>query len=161
VSDFVIRPGRDDEIDACVELWEAACAERDGARIAGVGARARAKFPNRLVWFVAERDGVLGGFTLGTRPGSGVPSDPSDAAVVGMLAVAPHAQGSGLGRRLLRAAAGGLAGLDYERAVLHVLVDNAPAVRLYESEGWQPIGETFEHALQPRACQTYALALAS
>lgn len=46
------------------------------------------------------------------------------------------------------------------RAVLHVLVDNRAAVRLYQSQGWEPWGETFPHALLGHPLQTYTLDLA-
>jgi ribosomal protein S18 acetylase RimI-like enzyme len=68
-------------------------------------------------------------------------------------------QGAGIGRRLLRAVASGLAGRGYDQLVLHVLADNRAAVRLYESEGWTQYGEPFEHILLHRMMQSYTLAL--
>lgn len=156
---FTIRPGAGDERAACVDLWALACAARDGRRTAGVAERAEAKFETAALWLVADHDGRIDGFALATVPGSGAAGDPANAAVLGLLAVAPQAQGAGLGRQLLRAASDGLATLGYPRAVLHVLQDNEAAVRLYESEGWRPLGAPFEHSLLHRPTQSYAISL--
>ncbi len=86
-------------------------------------------------------------------------TDPEDAAVVGLLAVAPGQQARGLGRVLLRAVTDCLFDLGYKQAVLHALVDNAPAVRLYESQGWVAVGEEYEHSLLKRPLRTFARAL--
>jgi ribosomal protein S18 acetylase RimI-like enzyme len=159
MSDRVIREAKDDEVEACVGLWVHACTVRDGVAVAGVAERARAKFDRRVVWLVSDAEGRTDGFALVTAPGTGAVDDPADAVVLGLLAVAPDVQGAGLGRRLLGATADVLAARGYDRAVLHVLADNAAAVRLYESEGWEPSGEPFEHALLHRFAQTYVLNL--
>jgi len=104
---------------------------------------------------VAEDSGRLVGFALATEPASGAQTDPPDAAVLGLLAVSPHAQGDGLGRSLLRATVDGLATRGYRQAVLHVLADNLAAVRLYESEGWRRRGDRFAHPLLQRMSETY------
>jgi hypothetical protein len=39
--------------------------------------------------------------------------------------------------------------------VLHALLDNVGAVRLYESEGWTPAGVPFEHSLLKRPVQRF------
>ncbi|MFD3444413.1 GNAT family N-acetyltransferase [Microbacteriaceae bacterium 4G12] len=88
-----------------------------------------------------------------------MPTDPEEAAVVGLLAVAPGRKAHGIGRVLLRAATDRLSGLGYKRAVLHALVDNAQAVRLYESEGWVAVGAEYEHLLLKRPSRTFARAL--
>ncbi|WP_119868658.1 GNAT family N-acetyltransferase [Frondihabitans sp. 762G35] len=146
--------------EACVALWVAACGVRDGRAVPGVGDRARLKFDRAVAWTVAEReDGVIVGFALATPAGSGLLSDPPDAAVVGLLAVDPAAQGTGAGRLLLSRITADLAGLHFEQAVLHVLVDNRVAVGLYESAGWVPLGPTTEHSLLERPVQTYVRGL--
>lgn len=67
-----------------------------------VFAREAPQFANPCAWIVAERvDHSLAGFDLATSPGTGMPRDPADAAVLALLAVDPAEQGSGLGRRLL------------------------------------------------------------
>ncbi|MFC4241815.1 GNAT family N-acetyltransferase [Gryllotalpicola reticulitermitis] len=152
---FVIRPADPDEIDPCVSLSVRACAARDGEPVAGVGERAEAKFSIQVSWLVADRSGQPEGFALATKAGTGAAGDPVDAAVLGLLVVSPEVQGVGLGRQLLRAIEASLSSLGYHRAVLHVLADNAAAVRLYESEGWRRHGEPFEHSLLHRPSQSY------
>ena len=151
-----LRPATSADVGACVALWVAACADRDGQAFPGVAERARPKFGRSISGFVAEQvDGTLGGFVLATAPGSGLPSDPTDAAVLGLLAVAPAAQGRGLARALIRHVTDQLAELGHPRVVLHALLDNAAALRLYESEGWEAVGEPFEHSLLRRPMRTY------
>lgn len=141
-------------------LWVEACAVRDGRAVAGVAERARPKFDHAESWIVStDLDGTVTGFTITTAPGSGIATDPVDASVVGLLAVSPTAQGRGLGNQLLAAVTVDLARRGQVRAVLHVLVDNRPAVRLYESQGWVPLGERFPHALLGLPVQTYTLDL--
>jgi len=158
----ILREGTPADAAACLALWVEACAARDGASMAGVAERARLKFNLAESWMVAE-DPELGvmGFLLVTTVGSGLLTDPSEAPVVALLAVAPGAQGRGLGSSLLSAITAELARRGYKLAVLHVLVDNYQAVRLYESKGWQPLGEPFQHSLLKRPTQTYALVLHS
>lgn len=152
----VLREGRSVDTAACVELWVAACAFRDGHQYSGVAERARPKFENAAAWIVAERrPGAIVGFALATRPGSGVASDPPSAVVLGLLAVDPQEQGSGLGRELLSAITSAVAALGHMQAVLHVLAQNDSAVRLYEAAGWTSEGPTFEHSLLKRPFQTY------
>ncbi|WP_369831281.1 MULTISPECIES: GNAT family N-acetyltransferase [Cryobacterium] len=60
--------------------------------------RAQPKFDDSECWIVAEdtATGIVG-FGLATKPGSGLVRDPPAAPVIGLLAVAPDAQGRGLG----------------------------------------------------------------
>ncbi|WIB65774.1 GNAT family N-acetyltransferase [Curtobacterium sp. MCBD17_040] len=134
----------------------AACADRDGQAHEGVAERARPKFDHSISWLLAVNGEQVNGFVLATGPGSGMRTDPEDAAVVGLLAVDPAQQAGGVGRALLRAATDQLAALHYSRAVLHALVDNTPAVHLYESEGWRALGEEYEHTLLHRPLRTFA-----
>ncbi|MFF3064874.1 GNAT family N-acetyltransferase [Oerskovia sp. NPDC057915] len=151
-----LRPGRQDDLEQCLGVWIEASAARDGRQVDGVAARARGKFDRTIAWTVAaDRGGDVVGFAVGTPPGSGLASDPPGAAVLGLLAVAPRAQGAGLGRRLLRDVTGLLVREGYSRAVLHVLADNAGAVSLYERDGWVPWGDPVEHSLLRRDSQTY------
>ncbi|MFZ7086585.1 GNAT family N-acetyltransferase [Curtobacterium sp. RRHDQ10] len=154
-----IRDGVAADVDRCLSIWVAACADRDGKALEGVAERARPKFDRSVSWLLAtDGDHVLG-FVLATRPGSGMQTDPEGAAVVGLLAVDPGQQTVGLGRALLRAVTERLAALQYSRAVLHALVDNVPAVHLYESEGWRADGEEHDHALLHRPVRTFARTL--
>ena len=161
-SSSIIRDATPADAAACLALWVQACAARDGRSIVGVAERARPKFNHAESWIVAD-DPELGlvGFLLATKAGSGLPTDPPEAPVVGLLAVDPSAQGRGVGGSLLSAIATELAQRGYELAVLHVLAENHQAVRLYESMGWKPRGEPFLHSLLKRPTQTYALGLQS
>ncbi|MBE7699062.1 GNAT family N-acetyltransferase [Oerskovia sp. Sa1BUA8] len=153
---FELRPGLQGDAEQCVGVWVEASAARDGRHVEGVAARARGKFDRRVAWTVAtDSAGGVVGFALATRPGSGIESDPPESPVLGLLAVDPRAQGSGLGRRLLEHVTELLAGQGYSRAVLHVLTDNAGAVGLYERDGWVPWGDPVEHSLLRRDSQTY------
>jgi len=143
------------DLEACLAIWVAACAARDGQAFAGVAERARPKFDAGVVWLVADGVDGVDGFVLATRPGSGLPADPADAPVLGLLAAGPGAQARGLGRALLREATARLALLGYQRAVLHALLDNVAAVGLYESEGWVAAGDPFEHSLLKRPTQRF------
>jgi ribosomal-protein-alanine N-acetyltransferase len=90
-------------------------------------------------------DGVILGY-------AGLAAGPDDADVQ-TIGVAPAAQGRGIGRRLLRdllAAAG-------PRAVhLEVRTDNAPAIALYESEGFTRIGLRRRY-YQPSGADAYTM----
>jgi ribosomal protein S18 acetylase RimI-like enzyme len=129
--------------------------------VPGVAERARPKFEHAVAWVVAEReDAEVAGFVLATGPGSGGPSDPPGAVVIGLVAVRPSDQGAGLATRMLAAVESRLVAAGFDDAVLHVLSDNAAAVRLYESAGWTPFGAAFEHPLLKRPTQTYRRSLA-
>ena len=159
--ELAIRAGAAPDVGPCLALWVAACAARDGVAISGVAERARPKFAGAESWIVAtDLDGTITGFVVATAPGSGLAADPADAAGVGLLAVDPRAQGRGLGARLLAEVTADLARRGHPRAVLHVLVENDQAVRLYRSQGWRPVGEEFSHTLLKRPTQTYLLDLA-
>jgi ribosomal protein S18 acetylase RimI-like enzyme len=157
---FAIRVGSPSDEDACVDLWVAACAARDGQAFPGVEERARAKFPQVEALVIAEtRSRALAGFVLATAPGSGLPGDPAEAPLVALLAVDPAIQGRGLGATLMGAVAAELANRGRHLAVLHVLLDNSAAIRLYEASGWVPLGDAFEHSLLKRPMQAYVCTL--
>ncbi|GEP69573.1 hypothetical protein CSO01_22880 [Cellulomonas soli] len=156
----MLRAGEAADLTACVALWLDAFTAREGAAVDGVVERARPKFSRAEAWVVADDGpGGIRGFALATPPGSGLPGDPAEAAVVGLLAVSPAAQGHGLGRHLLHALTADLARRGHRSAALHVLLDNRPAVRLYEDAGWTPWGEPHPHALLGRLAQTYVVDL--
>ena len=157
---LTFRPARPEEAAACISLWVQACADRDGREIEGIADAARAKFDHGVIWLVAESSTGLAGFVLGTGPATRLPSDPEGAAVVEMLAVAPDSQGLGAAKALLEPAVAGLAEQGYREAVLHVFANNAGAVHLYESTGWQRIGhEIMIDPLGERPSWTYGYPL--
>jgi ribosomal protein S18 acetylase RimI-like enzyme len=153
---LTFRPAEPEVLGTCISIWVQACADRDGRKIEGIAEAARARFDHGITWLVAESSTGLAGFVLCTGPGTDVDSDPKDAPVVAMLAVAPDHQGRGVAKDLLQHALADLARQGYEQAVLHVFADNAAAVRLYESTGWQRIGdEIMLDPLRERPSWTY------
>jgi ribosomal protein S18 acetylase RimI-like enzyme len=154
------RDGAEADTEECLSLWVAACLARDGAAVVGVAERARPKFDDSECWIVAEDTSRrIVGFGLATKPGSGLVGDPPSAPVVGLLAVAPDAQGRRLGANLLMALTTQLALRGYDTSVLHVLADHHTAVHLYEKMGWRQLGEPFQHSLLRRPTQAYVLDL--
>lgn len=154
-SPVSIRAGTRGDVDACVAVWVAACAARDGDAIEGVAERARPKFAHPVAWLIAGDGAGVAGFVLATPPGSGLPTDTDGAAVVGLLAVIPGLQARGVGRALLKSVTAELAASGFPLAVLHALIENEPAVRLYESEGWVTSGAEHQHSLLKRPLRTY------
>lgn len=160
-SPGVVRAATRDDDAACIALWVAAVAARDGApRSSSVRDRAAAKFAVERVALVVARDADgsdagVAGFALVTAPGTGGVTDPTDAAYLSLLAVDPTAQGRGLGRLLLRHAVDEAARAGHDRCLLHALEDNAPALALYRSAGFEPVGEPFPHALNGRPTRAW------
>lgn len=157
VPSFVVRAATEDETSACVDLWVAAVATRDGVpESEAVRRRAAEKFDvPRVALVVAVDDGGLGGFALVTDPGPVVTGDLDDAAYLSLLAVDPRAQGRGLGRSLISAAVAAAERAGHHRCLLHALDDNAPALRLYRDAGFEPIGSAFPHALSGRPVRAW------
>lgn len=170
----MIGAGAAADIDECVALWVTAVAAREGGTAPeGTAERCLAKFSPRPVSFAVARaddggagsdgrdggesDNPIRGFGLVTPPGNGRPTDPPDAAYLGLLAVAPDAQGRGIGARLLDHLVADAREGDQAALVLHVLASNTAAVRLYESRGWRSIGAPFAHPLTGGPTQTYEL----
>ncbi|MBT2503512.1 N-acetyltransferase [Curtobacterium sp. ISL-83] len=162
-----VQVGSDADVAECIALWTAAVATRDGVQeSAAVRARAAEKFRVERVALVVLRgsahrqDGVdrpmpLDGFALVTAPGTGRPDDPADAAYLSLLAVRPDLQAHGVGRALLTAAVDAAVARGHRSVALHVLTDNARAVRLYAAAGFRPVGVPFPHALSGVETQTF------
>ena len=107
-----------------------------------------------------DAGGTPTGFGLTLSPGtSGYADDPPDAAYVALLAVAPQAQGRGIGGALLDAMTTELADAGVNSAVLHVLETNAAARYLYDSRGWTVSGSPFPHAQSGLSVLTYTTTL--
>jgi ribosomal-protein-alanine N-acetyltransferase len=81
---------------------------------------------------VAERDGVVGGYVIAIRA--------ADEAEILNLCVALTARRAGTGSALVRAIIGRLAALGARHAYLEVRSSIAAARRLYEREGFEPVG---------------------
>lgn len=150
-----LRPGLDDDVEACVRVWLEALEERDGiAPRTGSAERARTKLSGpRVAFLVVSTADALDGFVLVGPPGSGFPADPPEAAYLSLLAVRPAAQGRGLARLLLETAEREVSAVADE-AVLHVLADNSAARALYASAGWSQAGPGSPHPLSGRPMLT-------
>lgn len=90
-----------------------------------------------------------GGVILGY---AGLAAGPDDADVQ-TIGVAPEAQGRGIGRALLRDL---LAAAGTRTVHLEVRTDNAPAIALYESEGFTRIGVRRRY-YQPSGADAYTM----
>lgn len=83
-------------------------------------------------FLVAERDGVVVGYVIAIRA--------ADEAEILNLCVASTARRAGTGSALVRAIIGRLAALGARHVYLEVRSSNAAARRLYEREGFEPVG---------------------
>jgi ribosomal-protein-alanine N-acetyltransferase len=83
-----------------------------------------------------------GGFGVLARGGVGfaIARVAADEAELVSIGVSPALRGSGLGRALLEAAVDRAAALGAVQMHLEVAVDNAPALRLYETAGFAHVG---------------------
>lgn len=77
------------------------------------------------------------------------PSTSPGAGELYAIHVDPERQGTGVGRALMAAALTSLGEQAVSRAVLWVLVDNAPARRFYERGGWRDDGASRTAPLGP------------
>lgn len=152
--------GDRDFLDDAARLWAAATAARDGDRDLAPLSRSRPLIEQVLaadgsmILLLDADTGELQAFATAqpTR-------DEEANALVGYFAVHPRAWGRGLGRRLAAELPGRLRELGFERAWLLVYPDNAPAVALYERNGWRPTGETHVNPRSGRVMMRYELAL--
>ena len=117
---------------ALVDLWVAAW----------TAAMPAIDFEARRVWFENHRNDLesAGARTIVAEDAGGAPlgfvTIELESGYLDQLAVAPAAQGRGIGRRLLAEARR----LSPRRLALQVNQDNRPAVRFYEREGFRRIG---------------------
>jgi GNAT superfamily N-acetyltransferase len=95
-----------------------------------------------VVLVVEEDTGAL----IAIVTGAAANDDPSGViAEIGSLYVLPDRQGQGIGRSLLRAAAGELARLGFSALRVGVLTANVRARRFYEAMGGREVGQrTFD-----------------
>ena len=108
--------------------------------------------------FRSELD--AGNYYLVHRDGDGVIDGYAGLALLGSeaevhnIAVRPAAQGAGIGRKLLRQL---LAVAGERRVLLEVRTDNAPAIALYQSEGFSVVG-TRRRYYWPSGADAYTMA---
>jgi mycothiol synthase len=81
------------------------------------------------------------------------PVDGATRGVIGMIGVVPEYRGRGISRHILLAGMAFLLSLDVASIGLQVDQDNAPAIRLYASVGFEKVGERhwFEWGVSPDA----------
>jgi len=106
---------------------------------------------NSAVW-IAEQDGNLRGFAIveWTQQISGV------VAYIATIEVLPESRKLGVGAELLRRLEGSA---NAERAIaitLHVDIENAAAIRLYQRLGYQPSGRAEHFYARNRPAAIYA-----
>lgn len=85
-----------------------------------------------LEFLIADRDGTVAGYAVALRA--------ADEAEILNLCVAPSARRGGIGRALVRATVRRLADLGARHVYLEVRGSNHAARRLYEGEGFEPVG---------------------
>jgi GNAT superfamily N-acetyltransferase len=130
----VIRAARADDLDPVVDVflacWTTSYAAFDPPAMDRDRATAlwRAALAASTA-FVADDDAVVGVARCSVAD-----------ARVDSLYVHPHAQGGGLGARLLEACVDQLRGAGARTASLWVFAPNAPARAFYERQGWRPTG---------------------
>ena len=122
--------------------WDVEAVQALDAELFGATAWTPAAFWSELAagpsrWYVvAETADAAGDARLAGYAGLLVPGSEAD---VQTLAVAPWAQGRGVGTRLLRALVDRAARSGATSLLLEVRADNAPAIALYEREGFDRI----------------------
>jgi putative acetyltransferase len=152
-AEFVIRPAEPGDAEALTRLAEAVSAEPEGWLISANGEwrsvgderrylKALRRYPHAAV-LVAERarDGaIIGRLSLArdTHPAS------RHVADLGLM-VAIDSRGRGVGRSLLAAAVDWAGGAGIRKLELHVFPWNEPAIRLYESFGFEREGYRKAH----------------
>ncbi|MCZ7420851.1 GNAT family N-acetyltransferase [Verrucosispora sp. WMMA2121] len=106
---------------------------------------------------VAERDGVLAGFSYFGPDDAGDPA----TGLLNAIHLEPTERGRGVGRALMVDALTNMRARGWRRAVLWVLRDNTPARHFYERGGWRPTGqqrdEMIGQALTPQLRYTRPL----
>ena len=128
-----------DAPDAFSTLFAEAVAQPDEyweARLAALSADAD-------LLLVAEGNAQLAGLVWGRFDAD------SNAAFVYQMWVAPELRGHGVGRALLQKVIDWAKGQGASTITLGITQDNGPAYRLYESAGFQPVGES--EPLRPKS----------
>ncbi len=146
-----IRPARADDAAALVELGTAIGAEEGAWLLTSAGwrsvsderryLRALKRFPDAAVYVAEEEDGELvGRLSLARDP------HPSShhVADLGLMVAASHRR-QGVGRMLLEQAVAWARGAEVSKLELHVFPWNEPAIRLYETFGFEREGLRRDH----------------
>ncbi|MDO3702050.1 GNAT family N-acetyltransferase [Micromonospora sp. C28SCA-DRY-2] len=150
---------RGEYVDEAATIWAEATAARDGDPEAAPLDQARPVI--QAVLDGSPRSMLLVALDAGDRVVGFAAVEPGDAATaeIRYLGVRPDSWGRGVGRHLLLALPGQLAGAGFVRGELAVYLDNPRAVALYESAGWSPYGDATPHPRSGRLEQRYRLDL--
>ena len=111
---------------------------------------------NSVTW-IAEEDGQMGGFAIAewTRGVSG------SIGYIQTIEVAPDRRKQGIGRELLRRVEDSARAASVQAIWLHVHAENAPAIRLYESNGYLREGREENYYALGHAALIYGKSLES
>ena len=107
--------------------------------------------PDSATW-IAEEDEILIGFSIvewTVGPGE-------SSAYIQTLEVHPAWRGRGIGAELLRRVEGSASSVGAQSIELHVDVENAAAIHLYESHGYARQGRQEHYYARHRAAFVYA-----
>ena len=145
MADVVMRPGGDDDLRRCADLWMRAKAHRDAKepeardRDRAMTAMSVPPIVFRVVVGAEHPDEPLGFAFVTDRTGPA--GGGARKAFVEFIAVGSGAQGRGIGASLFAGVMDELRRLRYDVGELHVRIDNARARGLYERYGWRWTGE--------------------
>ncbi len=105
---------------------------------------------NTVTW-IAEEDGRMGGFAIAewARGASGA------IGYIQTIEVAPDRRKQGIGRELLRRIEDSARAASAEAIWLHVHAENAPAIRLYEANGYVREGREEDYYAPGHAALIY------
>ncbi len=111
---------------------------------------------NSVTW-IAEEDGQMGGFAIAewARGASGV------IGYIETIEVAPARRKQGIGRELLRRIEDSARAASAQAIWLHVHAENAPAIHLYESNGYLREGREEDYYAPGHAAVIYGKPLES
>lgn len=107
--------------------------------------------PNSATW-IAEEDANLIGFSIVEWPAG----QNESAAYIQTLEVHPDFRGRGIGAELLGHAEDSARAAGAQFVALHVDIENAAAIRLYESRGYARQGREEHYYARHRAAFVYA-----
>ena len=110
--------------------------------------------PNSATW-IAEEDANLIGFSIVDWPSG----QSESAAYIQTLEVHPAFRGRGIGAELLIRAEESARAAGARSIALHVDIENAAAIRLYESRGYARQGREEHYYARHRAAFVYAKTL--
>ena len=145
-ADAVVRPSRDDDVDAMLAIYlhhirngfdASESYEMDAPQIADLRARRKNMQKHRLPHFVADQSGTVVGYAYAVlfrkRPAYRY-------AVKHSIYVHPNHLRSGIGRLLLPALIDACAASGYRQMIGYIDASNRPSIQLHETLGFRQVG---------------------